>query len=505
MFLCVFAAQSGFARDPEIEIRRNVPGTLLYPMKGHTPLGIHRGTPYWLEVLTGGKTKFSLPRDLAVTRLKSTDKESDPWDDILVSVYGINSGRGEIIYNVGNTRLKVFGKEGTRPGEFKNPVGIAASPDGRVLVADTGNNRVQELYDDGKGLKFVKILYPANSPLPNPTTPSFPAGGFVGQAPPPEGGREFNPNYLALDAAGGVFVSDTGNGRLIHLDKDGKNLKVLWKGSGKPLGVAYAEAALEWYFPENPALFLVVEGEGEWRLLRLEPDSGKVLRSTVLPKEGGPYAAMELDYQGHAWVVDSGLCRILKYSPDLEFLDAVGSKGSGDYRFESPAGLAIWRRFGQVFVSEKEGAHYFWVGADALNPKIEFSKDQKQAVISFRLTERALVRADWVKGEGKKQTVVSALALTEMLEGEQKLVVSAPPESPPSEATAGTGTKIVPVPTGQGFTAGTGTKGVPVPTGRERGRVDGWSLRLRVMATYSSRERMEKEVLVPMGDEKVAN
>ena len=76
------------------------------------------------------------------------------------------------------------------------------------------------------------------------------------------------------------------------------------------------------------------------------------MRSALLPQEGGPYADMELDYLGNPWLVDSGACRILKYSPELELLDSLGSKGSGDYQFEEPSGLAIWRRFGQVFVSE---------------------------------------------------------------------------------------------------------------------------------------------------------
>lgn len=418
-------ASTGWGKENEIEIRRDVPSSLLYPLAGHTPFGIHRGTPYWLEVLTAGATRFDRPRDLAVTRLRSTDSAKDDWDDVLVSVYGVNSGRGEIIYNVGNNKLKVFGRPGNRPGEFQAPLGIAASPEGRVLVADTGNARIQELKDDGKGLSFVRIL-----------------GQGLGLVAP---------SFLALDGAGGLFVSDTGSGLLLHLDREGDHPRKLWSGPGKPLGLAYAEPAQEWFFPDQAMLVLSVEEPRGWALLRLDPESGRVLARTSLPEGGGPFAALELDYQGNSWIVDSGLCRILKYSPDLEFLDSLGGRGEGDYRFAEPYGLAIWRRFGQVFVSEKEGAHYFWVGADAKEAKLELGRDGAEVVLSFLLTERAFVSAAWVQGQGKKQVRTEILPPLEMLEGRQNRVLPAAP--------------------------GPGAR-----------------LELRLMATYSTRERIAKEI-----------
>ena len=38
-----------------------------------------------------------------------------------------------------------YGKTGRGTGEFWTPWGIATSPDGRILVADTGNRRIVEL------------------------------------------------------------------------------------------------------------------------------------------------------------------------------------------------------------------------------------------------------------------------------------------------------------------------------------------------------------------------
>ena len=34
-----------------------------------------------------------------------------------------------------------IGRQGSGPGEFKNPLAVAVDGDGNVLVADTGHNR----------------------------------------------------------------------------------------------------------------------------------------------------------------------------------------------------------------------------------------------------------------------------------------------------------------------------------------------------------------------------
>ena len=46
--------------------------------------------------------------------------------------------------------LSSFGKRGTGPGEFMQPHGLALDSQGRLFVADRGNNRVQVMSTDGK-------------------------------------------------------------------------------------------------------------------------------------------------------------------------------------------------------------------------------------------------------------------------------------------------------------------------------------------------------------------
>ena len=37
--------------------------------------------------------------------------------------------------------VRTIGRQGSGPGEFKNPLAVAVDGDGNVLVADTGHNR----------------------------------------------------------------------------------------------------------------------------------------------------------------------------------------------------------------------------------------------------------------------------------------------------------------------------------------------------------------------------
>ena len=46
--------------------------------------------------------------------------------------------------------VKSFGKKGKRDGEFRNPVSLSMDGEGRVIVAEFSNSRVQILSDDGK-------------------------------------------------------------------------------------------------------------------------------------------------------------------------------------------------------------------------------------------------------------------------------------------------------------------------------------------------------------------
>src|SRR5438477_4999267 len=52
--------------------------------------------------------------------------------------------------------IQSFGKEGTGPGDFAAPTGIALDSKGNLYVADVFNHRI-EVFDGGKG-KFIRAF-----------------------------------------------------------------------------------------------------------------------------------------------------------------------------------------------------------------------------------------------------------------------------------------------------------------------------------------------------------
>jgi uncharacterized protein (TIGR03663 family) len=89
--------------------------------------------------------------------------------------------------------VEVAAEVGSHPGSFWGPRDVAISPNGNVLVADTGNKRVQVFDPQGR---FITA--------------------FGGEGSEPGHLRE--PVGLAVDPAGNVYVADTWNQRIQQFD-----------------------------------------------------------------------------------------------------------------------------------------------------------------------------------------------------------------------------------------------------------------------------------------------
>ena len=85
---------------------------------------------------------------------------------------------------------------------FAEPFGIAIAPDGAIYVADGGSHRVRRITLDGR----VETL----------------AGGVRGFRDGPAAAAQFDtPSAIALDAAGVLYVADTGNNAIRRITPDG--------------------------------------------------------------------------------------------------------------------------------------------------------------------------------------------------------------------------------------------------------------------------------------------
>jgi sugar lactone lactonase YvrE len=373
--------------------------TLVYPPFAHT-LGIHRARPAHLQLFLGDRTRFADPQGLAAVKFASDDDPEARGDDFQLTLFGVNSGRGEILYNSSMKTLAVYGRRGSAEGELAEPHGIAAAVDGRVYVADTGNRRIVRLRWDpvARALSWVG---------------SWPAGA---------------PFDVDADARGNVWATDREqNAVLRYSDREASEAaesRAAAAVSGDrwplpddvdaPLGLAIMDSLDPWLQPNATRLYLV---DHDGRRLRAYDVEGRVVASIAAADvaegdETARFFYLEIDYFGNVYATDPGNGRIYKLDPELRPLASFAGPGPAESALEEPRGIAIWKRFGQVFVAEREGAQYFFVGTDfrPLTDPVRVRRAEEPAawMLEGFLTEAATVRVAFLDGTGDTLAIADA-------------------------------------------------------------------------------------------------
>ncbi|MGH7544396.1 MAG: NHL repeat-containing protein, partial [Gemmatimonadota bacterium] len=365
--------------------------TLVAPPFAHT-LGIHRAQSSHLRLFLGDRTRFDDPQGVAAVKFASDDDPEARTDDYKLTLFGVNAGRHEIIYNSSMKTLAIYGGRGGGEGRFEAPRGIAATVDGRVYVADSGNRRVARLRWDPQGRKL----------------------GWAGEWSAP------SPFDVATDARGNAWVADPEADAVLRFADStvGAGTSILppspiagdrWPLPADvdgPTALAVGDSLDPWFHPSAYALYLVDREGGR---LRAYGAAGQILAETSpdrleRPADGpGRFGYVELDYYGNVYVSDPVANVIYKFDPDLHLLAAYPGPGPADEGLDEPRGIAIWPRFGQVFVAEREGARYLFVGTDfrAEDPlEIRASEDPPGYAFELFLTERSLVGAAFLDAAG---------------------------------------------------------------------------------------------------------
>ena len=87
-------------------------------------------------------------------------------DDNILVVDQLNHRIQQFNIQTGNS-VESFGKKGKKDGEFQNTVSVCLDDEGRVIVANHRNDRVQVLSQDGKPLFKFKDKGPGKLSEPN--------------------------------------------------------------------------------------------------------------------------------------------------------------------------------------------------------------------------------------------------------------------------------------------------------------------------------------------------
>lgn len=386
------------AQSSELEIGdQPAHTTLVYPPFAHT-LGIHRARSLHLKLFLGDRTRFDDPQGLAAVKFASDDDPEARGDDFQLTLFGVNSGRGEILYNSSMQTLAIYGRSGSGKDELARPHGIAATVDGRVYVADTGNRRVVRLRWD----------------------PGARALSWIGSWDAPA------PFDVEADTRGDLWASDRGANAVLRFpDRTaGAGTELLppplatgdrWPLPADveaPLGLAVMDSLDPWLQPNATRLYLVDRDGGR---LRAYDTRGRIVAAVDAAEmpEAARFFYVEIDYFGNVYVSDPAGGRIWKLDPMLRLLDSFSGPGPAESALEEPRGIAIWKRFGQVFVAEREGAQYFFVGTDfhPVSEPLEVRRPAREGdpadwTMDLFLTEAATVTVAFLDAAG--DTLASA-------------------------------------------------------------------------------------------------
>lgn len=281
--------------------------------------------------------------------------------------------------------LGEWGEEGSEPGEFHFPIGIAINAADEIFVTDFYNDRVQKFSVDGRLLAVIPVL-------PNPGGIAISRSGDLYLAHFAERKREERktdrisvydsagkllrqwgrtgsndgefdcPGGLAVRQDGRVYVADQTNRRVQVFDGEGRFLFKWGEHGSKPgqfggkVSIRSRVGGPQFLTFDSKGNLYTTEGS-EGRVQKFTPE-GKFLLAwgdnEVKPGSfGGTFSGFEgrkvalqgpvalcIDKHDRVWV--SAVCgRIQRFTTEGEYLGGFGSEGAKPGEFLAPHGLAF--------------------------------------------------------------------------------------------------------------------------------------------------------------------
>jgi DNA-binding beta-propeller fold protein YncE len=218
--------------------------------------------------------------------------------------------------------ILVFDRTGTKmvtswgKGLFTTIHGLRVDPDGNVWVTDTGDHRVWKFSPEGKVLLELGAKGQAGSTKDRFTAPADVAfapngdvlvveqgevemasglghsrvvrmsrdGAYLSElGGPGTGPGQFHfAHTVAVDSRGRIYVGDRENNRIQIFDPAGRFLRE-WTHLGSPMSVVVGPGDALWILAGDNALEILTYDSLALHLMRVDPETGRILGSMVTP------------------------------------------------------------------------------------------------------------------------------------------------------------------------------------------------------------------------------
>lgn len=236
--------------------------------------------------------------------------------------------------------------------QFNSLNGVDVGPDGTIYVAETFGNRIRKITPDGA----VTLLAGSTTGASGATNDNGALARFSA------------PQDVAVDAAGNVFVAETGNDRIRRITPTGD--VTTWAGStvgaGNGIGTA-AQFDNPFSLDIDAAGNIYVAESGNDRIRKILPDqtvstyagstAGFANGISTAAQFNNPYA-VAVDAAGIVYVADATNHRIRKILTNQDVSTLAGStSGYTDAtgaaaQFNSPQGIAVDSSGANIYVSD---------------------------------------------------------------------------------------------------------------------------------------------------------
>jgi sugar lactone lactonase YvrE len=283
---------------------------------------------------------------------------------ILLALFEI-SANGQIINTIAGNGTNGFSGDGgvAYAAELNYPSNAVLDASGNIFIADQSNNRIRKVSTSIITTIAGNGIY-----------------GYTGDGGAATSSELYNPQGLALDASGNIFIADTYNNRLRKVTvSTGIITTVAGNGTQGSIGDGGAATAAELSLPMGVALdasgniFIVDQGSNKIRKVTVSTGIITTVAGNGTQGYSGDGGAatsaqlqfpksVALDASGNIFIADGGNNRIRKVTVSTGIITTVAGNGtqgfSGDggvataAELHSPSGVAL-DASGNIFIADQ--------------------------------------------------------------------------------------------------------------------------------------------------------